>query len=520
MRKIKKLFNSMVNKTLLSMLIMSVFLSSISFIIPVFAMKSPRLILDGGIADGDKVEFFDENGVCMGSAQVKVNDEVLIPENNNEFELPLYDDDNIQQAIIILDLEDGYEVQTYVLDGNEEHIPGNNVIGIDILSNDDMFLTINFLEQSHDYGPGDFGPMPIFYYPMLVYFEGITDAVESTFESMVLIPNDWNGGDVYFKAQSCKIGDEVMPNDGNTECDVGTEFEEILNIIGINNMPQINWSVSGSDDHKYLTIEKDFFNYGKTGIHLGNDTVNIMVDLISKDLINVEANAPLRMDYSYGGATIDEAILTNQASGDVSIFFGNEIATLQATGPKVVGITSLTGAKHTLNEDGSVDVSLPPLSEETETLVSITIKLDDDRVVTRKVNIIRTALELSYEGETNTVRAGYVIHKAYLYNNQPHNDDIFDAYLQVIIYRDDVVVKYDQFQIDDEEFVNGLGKDESGAMESFAPGSLVIYDGSIKGANKVSVFLTDGPIDYNSDTLPSIEFGIGSGVLFEWSDSQ
>ena len=57
-------------------------------------------------------------------------------------------------------------------------------------------------------------------------------------------------------------------------------------------------------------------------------------------------------------------------------------------------------------------------------------------------------------------------------------------------------------------------------MESFAPESLVIYDGSIKGANKVSVFLTDGPIDYNSDTLPSIEFGIGSGVLFEWSDSQ
>jgi hypothetical protein len=55
-------------------------------------------------------------------------------------------------------------------------------------------------------------------------------------------------------------------------------------------------------------------------------------------------------------------------------------------------------------------------------------------------------------------------------------------------------------------------------MESVNPESLVIYDGGIEGANKVSVFLTNGPIDYNSDILPSIEFGLGAGVQIEWEE--
>ena len=40
--------------------------------------------------------------------------------------------------------------------------------------------------------------------------------------------------------------------------------------------------------------------------------------------------------------------------------------------------------------------------------------------------------------------------------------------------------------------------------------------GEIEGVNKASVFLTNGPIDYKNNVLPSIEFGLGAGVEIEW----
>jgi len=355
-------------------------------------------------------------------------------------------------------------------------------------------------------------------YPILAYFQGIVEPAESTPENMILIPNEWTSGTVSFKAKVCMVGEEIRPDDGTTQCDPETQILSDLNIQGISNGDQIDRTVSGYDD-EHILIEEGFLNYGKAGIHLTNEDINITTDVISQDLINVEAMAPMRMDYSYGLSTIDQAIVTNNTSGNLSIFFGNEEVTLIATGPNVVGITSLTGADYILNdEDKSVTVSLPPLSKETTTSVSITIELSDNSTVTRQINIMRTAIELSYEGESKTIRAGYVMHKAYLYNNQSHDDNVFNAYLQVIVYRNDVVVGYRQVQIDDEEFVNNLGENESGSMESVAPDSLVIYDGGIEGANKVSVFLTDGPIDYNSDVLPSIEFGLGAGVQLEWEE--
>jgi hypothetical protein len=158
---------------------------------------------------------------------------------------------------------------------------------------------------------------------------------------------------------------------------------------------------------------------------------------------------------------------------------------------------------------------LPPLSEEATTTVTLTLELNDNTTITKTINIIRTAIELTYFEETNTVKAGYVAHKAYLYNNQPHNNEIFDAYLQVMLYRDNKVVEYKQIQIDDEDFINNLEED-SGAMESFSDKGIEIFKGEIEGVNKISVFLTNGPIDFNSDVLPSIEFGIGSGVILEW----
>jgi hypothetical protein len=86
----------------------------------------------------------------------------------------------------------------------------------------------------------------------------------------------------------------------------------------------------------------------------------------------------------------------------------------------------------------------------------------------------------------------------------------------VVLYKDDVVAGYKQVKIDDEAFINRLDNNQSGSMELHSDDRIKLYGkdlgDTIDGVNKASVFLTNGPIDYNSDTLPSVEFGIGSGV--------
>lgn len=371
-------------------------------------------------------------------------------------------------------------------------------------------------------GPG--GPPRL---SITAYFQNVVDGVDASPEGFVFIPDDWTSGYVTFRAKACKnAGGMIIPDVEGAPCVDGTRQLVDMNLQGFNNIDQINHTVYGEevgeDEYvKKIFVKEEFADYGKAGIHLTNldlsEEFNVAIELISQNLINVEADADMQMAYSFGLDVIDQAIVTSNPVGNVSIFFGNRTVDLRATGPKVAGgITSLTGAPHVI-KDGVATVMLPPLSVETVTPVSITIELDGGRTVTRQINIIRTAIELSYEGESRTIRAGYVIHKAYLYENLPHDEAGFDAYLQVIIYRDNTVVGYEQVQIDDKDFVDSLGLNQSGAMESVAPDSTRIYnDGSIEGANRVGVFLTNGPINYNDNVLPSIEFGLGAGVEFEW----
>lgn len=126
---------------------------------------------------------------------------------------------------------------------------------------------------------------------------------------------------------------------------------------------------------------------------------------------------------------------------------------------------------------------------------------------------------LSYDDRTNELKAGYVINKSYLYNNQQHNDAIFNAYLQVIFYKGNAVAGYKQIKIDDEETVNNLQNNQSGSMELYSDNQIIIYEDVPDAITGASVFLTNGPISFESSTLPSIEYGIGAGLKITWEEN-
>lgn len=493
----------------------SICLTTFNFntIMPVFAAEEDQEItLNDGVGNGNYIEYYSGE-TLMGKIQVKIGEEILTP-TLNKVVLPEYTEN--YQVGVYYTAEAGYELTGYSVDGQSYLTPGGGEpVYISVISGADIMATFNFQAINNDQESqnGD-GPLPsLIDYPILAYFEGVETPVESDSNNMILIPNNWTDGTVSFKAKICEVDGELAPNDGENICDDGTESLSNLNIQGIITYDQIDQTVSSNQGMDAIIINEGFSDFGKAGIHLTNDILNITTDIITSNLINVEAAAPMRMDYSYGLSTIDQTVVTKSTSGAVAIFFGNTETTLAATGPNVIGITNLTGATHTINpETKTANVSLPPLSEETETLVTITIELSDHSTVTRQINIIRTAIELSYNGENQTVNAGYVMHKAYLYNNQQHSDAIFDAYLQVVLYNDDKVVGYKQIQIDDEAFINDLEENGSGSIESIGEEPIVVYEGGIAGVNKVSVFLTNGPINYNSNVLPSIEFGLGAGV--------
>ncbi len=492
-------------------------LTSVSFnhSMSVLAEQPQKITLSGGastLSEGNYIKFYNEESNLMGKVEVRIGDTTLIP-FENKIELPAFVE--AYQVEFHLSVESGYEVRNYLVGSDLSLTPGEGPICVSVTSGDDFTVTFNFEEL--DDGPApDIPPLPSAVFPILAYFSGVPEPVEKDTEGNITVPVGWTSGTVSFKAKTSEKDGKIVPYDSG----LGAPILVNLNIIGINNRDYINKSVS-SDDGETIIINEDFINYGKTGIHLGSgEDINTFVDVITENLIAVSATAPMNMAYSYG-ATMDQTLVTNRPSGDVSIFFGNNNVNLKAAGPKVSGITNLTGAVHTLNsENGSVDISLPPLSVETTTSVILTIKLDDNSTVTRKINIIRTAIELSIGGESNILRAGYVMNKGYLYNNQPHNDSLFDAYLQVILYRDNKVAGYRQIQIDDEEFVNNLEENEGGSIESIGDNPIILYEGEIEGVNKASVFLTNGPIDFTKNALPSIEFGLGAGVQIEWGNNK
>lgn len=72
------------------------------------------------------------------------------------------------------------------------------------------------------------------------------------------------------------------------------------------------------------------------------------------------------------------------------------------------------------------------------------------------------------------------------------------------------------------KFINSLEPNESGRIELLAnvlpTTTIILFEkDSVKGVNKVGVFLTNGPKDFESDTLPSIAFGFGEGEVYEWN---
>lgn len=467
-----------------------------------------------------------KDGQQAGSLKIKVYDNYQTPSmngNNVEFILPQRVSEDYQVLVELL-VEPGYEKSgQYTYKEAQYYFPGEGDLYLDITENNVHNFSFTISEVGHQ--PGG---QP---YQIFAKFAGVSNPVDADDNGDIFIPEEWTSGNVELYARVCN-DNGISPNLDSCQGDA----EDLrVDVIMPANKEQINNTVEprGSGNNSVLYIDEDFLDYGKAVLHLqkeGSNSEDVMdninlaiVSIVSEDLILVRADAPIEMSYSVGTVDYDSAMLTRIDSGKVAIFFGNGEATLIASGPKVLGIKDLYGAASTeINEDGSVTITFPDLSFETTTRVTITIELTDHSTVTKTLDIARTALALRYnKGDGDgTLVAGYVANKGYLYNNQNHNDEIFDAYLQVILYKDNVVAGYKQIQIDDEDFINSLDSNESGAMEVFSDARIKLYgkalNDTIEGVNRASVFLTDGRIDGDSDVLPSVEFGIGAGVEITW----
>lgn len=357
-------------------------------------------------------------------------------------------------------------------------------------------------------------------YPIVAYFNGVSTGVEMNSNGSIIMPENWTNGHVTFKAKIYTLSDgTIVPDDGNQTGGIANEVP--VAIEGIANSSQINNTVTG--DREYINISNNFREYGKVTLHIvgteNGSSINTIVDVISNNLVNLRATAPIDMSYSVGSSAVDQAIVTKDEMKDVSIFFGNNKATLIASGPNVLKITKVNNndANVTLNNDGTATLNLPDLSVETTTKAKVTILMNDGSSIVRTININRTAVMLEFDSRTRELRAGYVMNKGYLYNNQMHNDLIFNAYLQVILYKDNMVAGYKQVKIDDEAVINRLGNNKAWSIETFdSDNPIILYSNIPSDITGAGVFLTNGPIDGNSNKLPSIEFGIGSGVQISW----
>jgi len=532
-RKIIKNLKKIFQKTCAIIMILGMMVTSLGlppFINVLADTNNTKLVLDTN-NNAISIDSTDTNmliykidDTIVGTVKVKLDDDYQTPIINDgkaEFILPEYNNETYQ-VVVEVRPEEGYQTRnSYVYKGNSYLFPGDNNVGLDITENDSHIMDFT-IEAANTSEPGP-GPAQVIY-PIVAKFSTVDGFVSADESGNISLPNEWTGGDVSFYAKVCEVSGNIAPDNGDTVCDQDTQENLRIDTIMPANREQINNTVEsrGEGDEAVLVVDEDFLNYGKATVHLIKDGINGVVHLISEDLVFVRADAPLEMSYSVGSVDVNNAILTNTNNGRVFIFFGNTETTLIASGPKVARISAVTGAVRTLNDDGSATITLPDLNVETTTRITLTIELINESTITKTLDIVRTAITLRFnKADGNaTLEAGYVMNKAYLYNNQNHNDEIFDAYLQVILYKDDMVAGYKQIKIDDEEIVNNLENNQSDAMELVGDNNIKLYgkhfNNTIEGVNRASVFLTNGPIDFDSDTLPSIEFGIGAGVQISW----
>lgn len=530
MKQVCKKIKKTSKKTLGIFLILGILLTSVSWP-PFMTVKaegnntSLEIQSNGNTISIDETDtyklLYKIDTTVVGTVKVKLGENYLAPTMNNgkaEFALTEYTGETYQVKVEVSP-STGYQRQaSYYYNGTPGSFPGDNIVGLDIKSNNVHSFDFKFEVEGSESNPGEGDPIPEINYPIVGYFAGIETGIEKNSTGSILMPTDWTSGNVYFKAKTCTVDGVLAPNDGVAPCDTDSETELSLRVEGIGNSSQIDGSATIGGKKEYLKVSTNFSNYGHAIVHLmsEDDTINAIISVDAESLITLTAEAPLAMSFGVGSTSVKQAIVTSDVERNLSVFFGNTTTTLIPAGPHVSKITAVTGATTVLNEDGSATITLPDLTKETTTQVKVTILLDNSTSVTRTVNIVRTAVMLEVDKRVNKVTAGYVMNKAYLYNNQAHSDSIFDAYLQVILYKDSTVVGYKQIKIDDEQIVNGLGSNEAASIETFDENPIVVFDGSIEGVNGVSVFLTNGPIKGSDDILPSIEYGIGAGVKITW----
>lgn len=466
-------------------------------------------------SDDTNMLVYTLNSVNVGTVKVKIGSDYIAPtmsDGRANFVLTKYVDTAYNVTVEVTSSEGYNNGSSFHYNGAQTSFPENGIVSLNVASNNVQSFDFSFVAD----GTGGDVPAPTVY-PVVGYFDGVANGVTMNDNGSILVPSNWSTGNISFKAKTCTVNGTLIGYDATT-CGTIPEVDVDLKIEGIANSSQINNSVTSvSQTRDNITVTSDFSNYGHAIVHLisENQAINMIVSVDLESLITLTAEAPLEMSFSVGSTSVKQAIVTSDVTKDVSVFFGNTKATLVAAGPHVNKITAVTGASASIS-NGSATITLPDLSVETTTKVTVSILMDDGNTVTRSVNIVRTAVMLEYNKQTNTVNAGYVMNKAYLYNNEDHSDAIFDAYLQVILYKDNTVVGYKQIKIDDEDIINGLSNDGAASIETFDNNHIVVYDGKIQGVNGVSVFLTNGPIKGSSDTLPSIEYGIGAGVKLTW----
>lgn len=509
---------------------------------------NPILQINGvsSLSDTNYLEFKDEENNIMGRLCVKYQNEgdCLTPtlnENEAIFNLNAVLEDSYSVSINV-EVLDGYEIPRnsegmsgYYLDGQFYALPGDNTVYINQVQNQMYNFNIEFIKQNNNHGPNGPGFLEYLQYPIFGIFSGFDEHQQMDTNGNIIAPDGWELGTVQFYAKVCKKGNEIRPY--NDECEDGfiedTNYE--LYTVGIQN--NANGTVTSIPGNAMFNFSDNFKNYGKASFHL-SDKDSIMTppeeetplnfvgpSVLLSNYIGLDTMAKYSMEFSLFSDYSSRATLTNANEATIYTFFGNDEITLIPEGKNVVKISKVTGAKSVEYVDNEAILELPSLSIETTTTVQVEFELNDETKITKTINIARTALLLDYNNaEGKNVYADYIVNKGYLYDNKSHDESGFDAYLQVILYKNDVVAGFKQIQINDKELVDSLEADESMSTEIFDDGKFripvygKITDDLIEGVNKVSVFLTNGPIKFSDDKLPSIEFGVGSGVTLEWKE--
>lgn len=307
------------------------------------------------------------------------------------------------------------------------------------------------------------------------------------------------------------------------------------------------WMGNSEEENRWLT----FYNENYLGFNITNHDTMPFPEMFLTQGMNFTKTENKEIQLFYGMKNLELEIEQGKIVTDLKVKSGDNVSISKIGEDYTVGSNNLVvNNKYKFTFENLYKPTNEVMLEMTyfknyhtfNTALAIeSDTLAETEKVDKKVTFTRSAFNNDYLEFRNEFKVRYLAKAEFYYcdsileNATTCTKNDFNPYLQLIYYKDNVVVGTEQVRVHDFKLLedrfdqsnpeNGKTMDDLTSLNVNRNYQIPITidvannkNAAVRDADKIAYYLTDGKIEATSDTMPSLSFGIGAGLQIERND--